>query len=158
MPTRTHLDRFAIGLMILFCTIWGVQQVAVKIANAGISPVWQAGLRSMGAAVLVWAWAMARGVRLFERDGTLWPGLIAGLLFSGEFALLFWALEFTTASRGVIFLYTAPFVVALGAGGCCHRSPCGVRNGWAWGWRLPAWWRSLARTCCGRPGRRGSAI
>ena len=115
MPTRTHLDRFAIGLLILFCTIWGVQQVAVKIANAGISPVWQAGLRSIGAAVLVWAWAMARGIRLFERDGTLWPGLIAGLLFSGEFALLFWALEFTSASRGVIFLYTAPFIVALGA-------------------------------------------
>src|SRR5574338_135029 len=79
MPTRTHLDRFAIGLLILFCTIWGVQQVAVKIANAGIAPVWQAGMRSIGAAVLVWA------------------------------------LEFTTASRGVIFLYTAPFAVALGA-------------------------------------------
>ncbi|TAH47326.1 MAG: DMT family transporter [Betaproteobacteria bacterium] len=115
MPPKTHLDRLAIGLMILFCTIWGVQQVAVKIANAGISPVWQAGLRSIGATVLVGAWALLRGVRLFERDATLWPGLLAGLLFAGEFALLFAGLQFTTASRGVIFLYTAPFVVALGA-------------------------------------------
>ena len=63
----------------------------------------------------MWAWASARGVKLWSADGTLAPGLVAGLLFAGEFALIFWALEFTTASRGVIFLYTAPFFVALGA-------------------------------------------
>lgn len=115
MAPKHQLDRLAIGLMVLFCSIWGVQQVAIKLANAGISPVWQAGLRSLGAAVLVFAWAWWRGVRLFARDGTLWPGVLAGLLFAGEFGLLYWALEFTTASRGVIFLYTAPFMVALGA-------------------------------------------
>ncbi|NMG15878.1 DMT family transporter [Aromatoleum bremense] len=115
MPPRPHLDRFAMGLMVLLCTVWGLQQVAIKLANAGISPVWQAGLRSLGATALVWAWASARGVKLWSADGTLAPGLIAGLLFAGEFALIFWALEFTTASRGVIFLYTAPFFVALGA-------------------------------------------
>jgi len=103
------------GLMVLLCTVWGLQQVAIKLANAGISPVWQAGLRSLGATALVWAWASARGVKLWSADGTLAPGLVAGLLFAGEFALIFWALEFTTASRGVIFLYTAPFFVALGA-------------------------------------------
>lgn len=115
MPPKPHLDRFAIALMIVLCLIWGVQQVTIKLANAGISPVLQAGLRSVGATVLVWAWATARGVKLFEPDRTLRPGLLAGLLFAVEFALIFWALEFTTASRGVIFLYTAPFFVALGA-------------------------------------------
>ncbi|MFN4063281.1 EamA family transporter [Azoarcus communis] len=115
MAPKHQLDRLAMGLMVLFCSIWGVQQVAIKLANAGISPVWQAGLRSLGAAVLVFAWAWWRGVGLFSRDGTLWPGVLAGLLFAGEFGLLYWALEFTTASRGVIFLYTAPFMVALGA-------------------------------------------
>ncbi|PKO56692.1 MAG: EamA family transporter [Betaproteobacteria bacterium HGW-Betaproteobacteria-21] len=115
MPSKHQLDRLAIGLMVVFCTIWGIQQVAIKLANVGISPVWQAGLRSLGAVVLVWAWAGLRGVKLFERDGSLWPGLLAGLLFACEFALLYWALEYTTASRGVIFLYTAPFVVAVGA-------------------------------------------
>lgn len=103
------------GLMVLLCTVWGLQQVAIKLANAGVSPVWQAGLRSVGATLLVWAWARARGVRLAAADGTLLPGLVAGLLFAGEFALIFIALEFTTASRGVIFLYVAPFFVALGA-------------------------------------------
>jgi drug/metabolite transporter (DMT)-like permease len=115
MPPKTQLDRLAIGLMVLFCTIWGVQQVAIKVANAGISPVWQAGLRSIGATVLVFAWARLRGVRLFEADGTLVAGLLAGLLFAAEFALIFIGLEYTSASRGVIFLYTAPFFVALGA-------------------------------------------
>lgn len=115
MPPRQHLDRFAIGLMVLLCTIWGIQQVTIKLANAGISPVWQAGLRSIGATVLVWAWAMTRRVPLFERDGSLGAGLFVGALFAGEFALVYWSLEYTTASRGVIFLYTAPFFVALGA-------------------------------------------
>ena len=115
MSPRPHLDRFAMGMMVLLCTVWGLQQVAIKLANAGISPIWQAGLRSVGATLLVLAWTRVRGVSLRSADGTLVPGLIAGLLFSGEFALIFIALEFTTASRGVIFLYTAPFFVALGA-------------------------------------------
>lgn len=112
---KNELDRFAIGLMVLLCTIWGLQQVAIKLASAGISPVWQAGLRSIGASAIVFAWAWLRGVKLFERDGTLVPGLLAGLLFAAEFAMIFLGLQHTTASRGVIFLYTAPFFVALGA-------------------------------------------
>ena len=115
MPSRPQLDHVAIVLMVVFCTIWGSQQVVIKYANAGISPVWQAGLRSIGAVFLVMLWSWARGVRLFAQDGTLIPGVIAGLLFSLEFGLLYWALEYTTASRGVIFLYTAPFMVAMGA-------------------------------------------
>ena len=112
---KTELDRLAIGLMVLFCTIWGVQQVAIKLASVGISPVWQAGLRSIGATVLVFAWARLRGVRLFDEDGTLGAGILAGLLFAAEFAMIFLGLQYTSASRGVIFLYTAPFFVALGA-------------------------------------------
>ena len=112
---KTELDRLAIGLMVLFCTIWGLQQVAIKLASAGISPIWQAGLRSIGASVIVLLWSWLRGVRLWARDGTLWPGVLAGLLFATEFALIFLGLEYTTASRGVIFLYTAPFFVALAA-------------------------------------------
>ena len=114
-PNRPQLDRLAIVMMVVLCTIWGLQQAAIKVANAGISPLWQAGLRSLGATLLVLAWARLRGVRLSEADGTLVPGLLAGLMFAAEFALIFGALQYTTASRGVIFLYTAPFMVALGA-------------------------------------------
>jgi drug/metabolite transporter (DMT)-like permease len=115
MPPKTELDRFAIGLMVILCMTWGLQQVAVKVASAGISPLWQAGLRSLGAALLVWAWAGLRRIPLFERDATLLPGVAAGALFAAEFAFVYNGLQFTSASRGVIFLYTAPFFVALGA-------------------------------------------
>jgi drug/metabolite transporter (DMT)-like permease len=40
--------------------------------------------------------------------------LWAGLLFAVEFGLIFTGLKFTTASRMVVFVYLAPFVVALG--------------------------------------------
>lgn len=115
MPPKTELDRFAIGLMVILCMTWGLQQVAVKVASAGISPLWQAGLRSLGAALLVWAWTALRRIPLFERDATLVPGIAAGALFAAEFAFVYYGLQFTSASRGVIFLYTAPFFVALGA-------------------------------------------
>lgn len=114
-PPSDQLDRLAAGMMLLLCAVWGLQQVMVKLGNAGISPIFQSGLRSIGAFVLVWLWAHWRSVRLTEADGTLWPGLLAGLFFAGEFALIFVALEYTDASRAVIFLYTAPFFVALGA-------------------------------------------
>lgn len=109
-----RLDALAMGLMILLCVTWGLNQVAAKVANDSISPLLQAGLRSAGATVLVWGWSALRGTRLFARDGSLWPGLAAGLLFAAEFGIIFWALTLTTASRGVIFLYTAPFSVAIG--------------------------------------------
>lgn len=100
--------------MVLFCAVWGLNQVATKVANAGISPIFQAGLRSFGALVLLWAWSAWRGIKLFERDGSLLAGIAAGLLFALEFAILFPGLNYTTASRAVVFLYCAPFVVAIG--------------------------------------------
>lgn len=111
---RPQLDGMAMTAMVVLCAAWGLQQVAIKVAIAGVSPIFQAGLRSLGATALLWAWCSWRGVRLFGKDGSLVPGLAAGLLFAGEFCLLFWGLSYTTASRAVIFLYTAPFVVAAG--------------------------------------------
>jgi len=111
---HARLDALAMGLMLLFSALWGFNQVAVKVANASISPLFQAGLRSAGAAAMIWVWCGARNIPLRTRDGSLWPGLLAGALFAAEFGLIYWGLEFTTASRGVLFLYTAPFVVAGG--------------------------------------------
>lgn len=115
MGAKRDLDRLAMGLLIVLCAIWGVQQTAIKVANAGLSPLFQSGLRSLGATVLVGLWALGRGVPLFRRDGTLMAGGLVAALFAGEFGLIYWGLTYTTAARGVIFLYTAPFFVALGA-------------------------------------------
>jgi drug/metabolite transporter (DMT)-like permease len=113
-PRHTRIDATAAVLMVVLCAVWGLNQVAAKVVNAGISPLLQAGIRSAGAALLLWAWSSLRGVELFGRDGSLAAGLAAGMLFAGEFALIYWGLEFTTASRAVVFLYTAPFFVAIG--------------------------------------------
>lgn len=108
------LDARATLTMLALCAAWGLQSVAIKVAVADVPPVLQAALRSVGAAVLVLLWARARGVRLWGADGTLWAGIGAGVLFAAEFMVLYWGLEYTTASRAVLFLYTSPFVVALG--------------------------------------------
>ena len=101
--------------VVLLCAIWGFTQVAIKMANAGVSPLMQAGLRSAGSALLLWAWSAGRGVPLFRRDGSLGHGVVIAVLFAGEFILIYGGLVLTTAARSVLFVSTAPFVVALGA-------------------------------------------
>jgi drug/metabolite transporter (DMT)-like permease len=112
---HSHLDPPAVVLMTVLSASWGVAQVAIKVANAEIPPLLQAGLRSAGAAILVLGWSSLRGTRLFERDGSLGLGILIGVLFTAEFAMIYVGLLFTTASRTVIFVYLAPFVVAIGA-------------------------------------------
>jgi drug/metabolite transporter (DMT)-like permease len=41
---HAHLDLLAIVLMTVLSASWGVNQVAIKAANADISPLLQAGL------------------------------------------------------------------------------------------------------------------
>jgi drug/metabolite transporter (DMT)-like permease len=114
LPARRAPDGQAVILMVALCAIWGLQQVAIKSANMALPPVFQAGLRSAIAAVLVWGWARARGTPLFRGDGTLGAGLFAGVLFAAEFVCIFFGLTLTSASRMAVFLYTAPCFTALG--------------------------------------------
>ncbi len=100
--------------MVLLCALWGLQQVAIKIGVVGMSPVFQGGMRSALAALLLVGWAGARRIPLFGRDGSLVPGLLSGVLFGLEFALIFAAAERTPVSRLVVFMYTAPCFTALG--------------------------------------------
>jgi len=111
---KSHLDGSAVVLLIGCCFLWGLNQVAAKAALPEVPALQQAALRSLGGALLVFAWSRWRGIRLFERDGTLPGGLLAGALFGAEFGCIFIGLQFTSASRMVVFIYLSPFVVALG--------------------------------------------
>jgi len=116
MPhTKSHLDGLSIILLTVLCASWGLQQVAIKLSAADIAPIVQSSIRSGGAMVLVGLWVFLRRKPMFEKDGTLWWGIAAGLLFSFEFVLVYFGLEYTNASRAIIFLYMSPFVVALGS-------------------------------------------
>jgi drug/metabolite transporter (DMT)-like permease len=75
----------------------------------------QATIRSVVAALLIAGWCRLRGIAIFERDGTLGAGLVSGVLFAGEFIMVYQGLAYTTATRGTLFLYLAPFFVVLGA-------------------------------------------
>lgn len=114
-PQSRPLDPLAIALTVALCLIWGFNQVAVKLAIHDIPPLIQCVIRSVVATVLVLAWTQFRGIPLFKRDGTLLAGIIAGVLFALEFLLIYRGLLYTTATRAVLFLYTAPFLVVLGA-------------------------------------------
>jgi drug/metabolite transporter (DMT)-like permease len=105
----------AIALMLMLCLSWGFNQISVKLTLPDIPPLTQAAIRSVGGLAVIMLGAWLRGVRMFERDGTLRAGLFIGVLFGLEFVFIYRGLVYTTASRAVVFLYVAPFVVALGS-------------------------------------------
>ena len=114
-PSSRPLDATAIAVTIGLCLSWGFNNVAIKLAIHDIPPLIQSSARSIIAALLVGAWTQARGIPLFQRDGTLRAGILAGVLFALEFLLIYRGLVWTTATRGVLFLYLAPFFVVIGS-------------------------------------------
>lgn len=112
-PLRS-LDRLAVVLMLAFCFGLGINQVMVKIAFPEIAPLVQAALRSAGGTLVLGFVALATDRAFLRRDGTFWPGLFIGVVFGLEFIILYLGLQWTSASHAILFLYTAPFFVALG--------------------------------------------
>lgn len=112
---RDAIDAVAALVMIGLTLSWGLNGVAAKLSNQGYNPVFLSVARSVIAGLLVLAWCQWRGVKLFERDGTLWAGLFAGLLFGAEFILIFVGLDFTTVARSTLLVNTMPFWVLIGA-------------------------------------------
>lgn len=110
--------------MVLLCMTWGFQQIAIKAVADDITPLFQIALRSGMAAFLVGSLMVLRRGRSASQGGaepagagwaeTWRPGLLVAVLFAAEFFLIGEALRFTTASRTVVFLYTAPIFAALG--------------------------------------------
>ncbi|WP_034464816.1 DMT family transporter [Afipia sp. P52-10] len=115
LPPARPLDFFAVSIMLLLCLSWGINNVMVKLALPEVPPLMQATVRSIGGFVVIVVASWFRGIPLFRRDGTLKAGLLMGAVFATEFVLIFFGLIYTTASRAVIFLYTAPLFVAFGA-------------------------------------------
>ena len=118
---NASLDARGSGLMLLLCALWGVQQIATKVAaEQAIQPLAQLAIRSSGAAVLLCAWVLLRQGRaglagLVRPDRTLMAGLVLGVMFTVEFVFIFEGVTRTTASQAVLLLYTTPFFTAAGA-------------------------------------------
>jgi len=125
MSDRKPLDATAFGVMLLLSLAWGFQHVAIKLTAPEVSLLMQGAIRSIIATLLVFLWARWRGIALFERDGTLVTGTVAGLLFALEFVFIYFGLGHTAASRMIVFVYLAPVISAF----CLHFLVPGERLG-----------------------------
>ena len=114
MTERRPLDAGAVATMVLLASIWGFTQVAAKLAANDISVVMQGALRSIISVALLLGWAYWHRIPLFTRDGTWWPGVVAGALYAAEFFFIYAGLAYTSASRMVVFAYLAPVLTAVG--------------------------------------------
>ncbi|MGI3185770.1 DMT family transporter [Nioella aestuarii] len=108
MERKTSLDMFGMLSLTGFAMLLGINQVAIKLGNTGLQPVFMAGIRSLGALLVLLVWMRLRGVEFRIRPGTVPSGVLMGLLFSIEFSCLFFALDWTTVARTSILFYTMP--------------------------------------------------
>ncbi|MFK3694276.1 DMT family transporter [Serratia bockelmannii] len=114
MNARVGIDGRAAAAMVMLCAIWGMQQVAIKAAEADVSAVLQIAIRSGLAALGVYLLARCRGECFTWDRATLSAGLSVGALFALEFFFVSEGLRYTSASHMAVFLYTAPLFSALG--------------------------------------------
>ncbi len=113
MMRKARLDTSGMLLLIGISLLLGFNQVVVKWVNAGLQPVFFAGLRSSIAIGCVWAWLWWKG-RTPRLPRALWgAGLLIGTVFAAEFMFLFIALDLTTVSRASIIFYSMPVWLAL---------------------------------------------
>ena len=112
---KDFLDLKAVLAIIILTLLWGLNYTAIKYSNQGISPVFASAIRSIVASICGAVYCLRRGERLFHTDIMLFHGFMAGLLFGLEFVCLYFGMLFTDSARSVVFVYTSPFVVAVGA-------------------------------------------
>jgi len=110
---RDAVDGLAVAMMIGLTMSWGLNGVAAKLTMSGYGPIFLALVRSVVGGGLVFLWCRWRGIRLFERDGTLWAGLLAGALFGIEFLVIFIGLDYTSVARSTLLVNTMPFWTLL---------------------------------------------
>lgn len=110
---RDRLDGFGIAALLAVQLLFAFNQIIVKTVNAGLQPVFFAGLRSALAILFValWLWLRGRPPR-FER-ASLGAGLLIGVAFSAEFLFLFIALDLTTVGRTSVIFYSMPVWLAV---------------------------------------------
>lgn len=113
MARKARLDLQGVVLLLGVTLLLAFNQVIIKWVNAGLQPVFFAGLRSVLAAVFLGLWMWARGRPPQFKASLARPGLVMGLIFGAEFLCLFLALDLTTISRASIIFYSMPVWMAI---------------------------------------------
>ena len=124
--SSTSVPLSGVVLLVVLCLTWGGNLVTIKVSNQGIPPFMSAATRSIVASVLLWVYAQVLKEQVFLPRGFFRHGLVIGLLFAFQFLFLYWGLEFTDASRAVIFIYTQPLWTLLLAHLFLHDERLGI--------------------------------
>lgn len=104
-----------IAVLLALALVWGANMAIIKIGSRELAPLFMAGLRSLIASLCLYAWMKFKRIDLFPTKIVLLHGIVIGLFFGAEFGLIYVGLKYTLTSRMYVFLYTAPFFVALEA-------------------------------------------
>lgn len=115
MERKTSMDLFGATALTLFALLLAMNQVVIKVSGDGFGPVYQAGLRSAGAVVILLIWIRLKGVRVVMPRGVGRWGILSGIAFAFEFICLFTALDLTSVSRTSIIFYSMPVWLAIAA-------------------------------------------
>lgn len=113
MQSKRPIDATGASLLIGFATLLAFNQVVMKVTSDGIQPVFQAGLRSVGAVFVLLAWARFKGIGLAIPRAAWGGAFLLGLLFAVEFLCLFKALDIGKVGRVSVTFYTMPVWLAL---------------------------------------------
>lgn len=115
MEEKRAIDMVGAAALTGFALLLAFNQVVIKITGGGFAPVFQAGLRSVGAAIVVLLWIKARGLPMTApRAGIPWA-VLSGLIFAFEFTCLYLALDHTTVARASIIFYSMPVWLGIAA-------------------------------------------
>ncbi len=116
MPERSaQMDGFASAVMVFLTMVWGLNTVVSKLAFIGFSPLAMTFLRAVLSMVIVYGWCRYKGIRVFDKDGSLFAGSAVGVLFGLEFVVIYGGLDLTSAARGTLMTSTMPFFLMIGA-------------------------------------------
>ncbi|NBZ86306.1 DMT family transporter [Stagnihabitans tardus] len=112
---KDRLDSVGLGVLLAVALLLAGNQIVIKLVNAGIQPIFAAGLRSAMAVGFVGLWLWYRGLWPRMRLADLGPGLLIGTVFAAEFMGLFMALDLTTVGHASLIMYSMPLWMGIAA-------------------------------------------
>jgi len=112
---KNHIDLQGFFIILLLTLLWGFNYPAIKVSNAGFSPVFNSFIRSVVASILGIIYCISIKQPLFHRDIRFFHGFVVGMLFGIEFVCIYVGLSYTNASRAAILVNFSPFIVTIGA-------------------------------------------
>jgi drug/metabolite transporter (DMT)-like permease len=103
----------AAAYIILLCTLFGANAVAIKVAFEGFGVFTAAVIRFGLAALVIALWAVFSGRSFRLKKGQWRYLLVYSLLFTVQLSLFFTGLDKTYASRGTLLINLLPFLILI---------------------------------------------